>query len=66
MVYEQLYFFGIKNEFVALIIQAPIQNEDSFFFDDFTTFSERVKLSTQETVNKLESRINSKIYNLNI
>jgi hypothetical protein len=23
-VYEQLYFFGFKNEFVALIIQTPL------------------------------------------
>ena len=60
-VYEQFYFFGFKNEFVALIIQTPLQNDEDSIFDDFTTFSKRVKKSTQETVNKLESRIDSKI-----
>ena len=39
LIYEQLYFFNYKDEFVALIIQAPIRNEDEFEFDDFTTFS---------------------------
>ncbi len=62
-VYEQLYFFGFKNEFVALIIQTPLQNEDSLSFDDFQTFSKRIKKSTQETVNEMENRISSKIEN---
>ena len=44
-VYEQLYFFGFKNEFIALIIQSPIENEASST-DDFTSFSRRVKHST--------------------
>ena len=35
LIYEQLYFFFQKNEFVALIIQAPVQNDDDFNFDDF-------------------------------
>ena len=59
--YEQLYFFGYKHEFIELIIQTPLENEKSFNFDDFTTFSERVKKSTQETVNKMENRLNVKI-----
>ena len=47
-----------------LIIKTPIQNEDNFNIDDFTTYSERVKKSTQDTVNKMESRVNEKIYNV--
>ena len=42
-------------------MQTPIEDEDAFNFDDFTTFSERVKNTTQETANKLESRLNNKI-----
>jgi len=56
-----LYFFGEKNEFIALIMQTPIQNNDSFNFDDFITLSERVKQSTQATADRLEKHINHKI-----
>ena len=38
-VFEQLYFFDFKNEFTALIIQDPLQNEDNAEFGDFETFS---------------------------
>ena len=64
IVYEQLNFFNYKDEFVALVIQTPIQNEDAFNFDEFTTFSERVKKSTQETANKMENRLDAKITNV--
>ena len=37
-IYEQLYFFGQKNEFNALITQYPIENEDSNE-NDFPSFS---------------------------
>ncbi len=60
-VFEQLYFFKQKNRFVALIMQTPIQNEDSFNFDEFTTFSERIKNTTQEAINKMETRLKSEI-----
>ena len=66
LVFEQLNFFKIKDEFIAIIIQSPLQNEDTFNFDDFTTFSERVKKSTQETANKMENRLNDKIDSRNI
>ena len=56
-VLEILYFFGLKNEFIALIIQSPIENE-AFSKDDFTSFSRRVKHTTQVTVDKMESRHN--------
>ena len=45
-------------------MQTPLENKDNFNFDDFTTFTERVNKSTEETANKLESRINKKIENL--
>ena len=59
-VYEQLYFFGYKNEIKALITQYPIETEASIE-DDFTSFSKRVKNTTQDSVNKLEKRLTEKI-----
>ncbi len=56
-VLQTQYFFGEKNEFVALIMQTPIQNSEKFNFDDFITFSERVKKSTQNTVDKMKNEI---------
>ena len=56
-VFQTKYFYGEKHEFVALIMQTPMQNTEKFNFDDFTTFSERVKKSTQNTVNKMENKI---------
>ena len=41
-------------------MQTPIQNSENFNFDDFITFSERVKKSTQKTVDKMENKINQK------
>ena len=56
-VFQTLYFYGEKNEFVALIMQTPMQNSENFNFDDFITFTERVKKSTQNTVDKMEKKI---------
>ena len=42
-------------------MQTPLQNSEKFNFDDFITFSERVKKSTQITVDKMENKINKKI-----
>ena len=39
-------------------MQTPLQNEDTFNSDDFTTFSERVRKTTQDTANKMENRLN--------
>ena len=41
-------------------MQTPIQNSENFNFDDFITFSERLKKSTQKTVDKMENKINQK------
>ncbi len=56
-VFQTKYFYGEKNEFVALIMQTPMQNSENFSFDDFITFTERVKKSTQNTVDKLDKKI---------
>ena len=60
-VFQFLFFFGIaKYEFVVLIMQTPMEIVEAFNFDDFITFSERVKKSTQDTVDKMEQKINDK------
>ena len=46
-----------------MIIQSPIENEASST-DDFTSFSRRVKHSTQVSVDKMESRLNEKILSI--
>ena len=38
--------FDRDEPFNVLLIQAPSERVDSFDFDDFTTFSERIKKST--------------------
>jgi hypothetical protein len=60
-VFQTQYFYGQKNEFVALIMQTPMQNSEKFNFDDFITFSERVKKSTQKTVDKMEIKMKKEI-----
>ena len=56
-VYQLLYYFGEKNEFGALIMQTPMESSDCFNFDDFITFTEKVKRSTQEIVGKMEKNV---------
>ena len=62
-VYQTEYFFGNKHEFVALIMQTPLQNHQKLNLDDFTTFTERIKKNTQTTVDKMQNNINFKIAN---
>ena len=38
-------------------MQTPLQNSEKFNFDDFITFTERVKKSTQNTVDKMDKKI---------
>ena len=38
-------------------MQTPIQNTETFNYDDFITFTERVKKTTQITADKMENRI---------
>ena len=45
-VFQTKYYYGEKHEFVALIMQTPIQNIQEFNFDDYATFTERVKKNT--------------------
>jgi hypothetical protein len=57
-VFQNKYYYGEKNEFVALIMQTPLYyNDNSDNNDDFFTFTERVKKNTQNSVNKIENRI---------
>jgi hypothetical protein len=56
-VFQSKYFFNEKYEFVALIMQTPIQDAESLNFDDFITFSERVKKTTQVTVDKMKIEV---------
>ena len=56
-VYQTEYFYGNKHEFVALIMQTPLENSDKFNFDDFATFSEKIKKNTQHTVDKMKNEI---------
>ena len=60
-VYQTEYFFGNKHEFVALIMQTPLQNHQKLNLDDFTTFTERIKKNTQTTVDKMQNFINLKM-----
>ncbi len=56
-VFQTKYFYGEKNEFVALIMQTPLQNSEKFSFDNFTTFTERIKKNTQRTSDKMKNEI---------
>jgi hypothetical protein len=38
-------------------MQTPIQDAENFNFDDFITFSEKIKKSTQATVDKMKNEI---------
>ena len=49
------------NEILALIMQTPIENSENFNFDDFATFTERVKKSTQSTVDRMEKKMKKEI-----
>ena len=38
-----------------IVIQKPQESSESFDLDDFTTFSERIKKSISEMINKLKT-----------
>ena len=40
-------------------MQTPLVDEEAFNFDEFTTFSERLKKSNQETAIRMEKGISS-------
>ena len=44
-------------------MQTPIENSENFNFDDFATFTERVKKSTQSTVDRMEKKMKKEILN---
>ena len=47
MVFQIKYFFGYKDQFDAILLQRP-QEDISFEYDDFVTFSERIKKHVTE------------------
>ena len=63
-VYQNEYFFGKKHEFVALIMQTPLESSDRFNFDDFMTFSEKIKKNTQNTIDKMQNKLKNEIQNI--
>ena len=42
-------------------MQTPMQNSEKFNFDDFTTFTERIKKNTQSSVDKMQIKMENKI-----
>ena len=60
-VYQTEYFYGNKHEFVALIMQTPLENSDKFNFDDFATFSEKIKKNTQSSVDKMHTKLKNEM-----
>ena len=60
-VYQTEYFLGRKHEFVALIMQSPLESSDRFNFDDFLTFSEKIRKNTQNTIDKMQNKIQNNI-----
>ncbi len=60
-VYLTEYFLGRKHEFVALIMQSPQESSDRFNFDEFMTFSEKIRKNTQNTIDKMQNKIQNNI-----
>ncbi len=51
-----LFHFGQKKHFLSLVLQKPSDNLDSKA-DEFTTFSERIKKSSQKQIENLQRNI---------
>jgi len=52
MVFTIEDFFGKRQEYKMIVIQKPSEGSESYDLDDFTTFSERIKKSISELLNK--------------
>ncbi len=52
MIFQIEDFFGKRKEYQMIVIQKPLESSESFDLDDFTTFSERIKKSMNEYINK--------------
>ncbi len=59
--FQTKYFYGEKHEFVALIMQTPLESSDQFNFDDFTTFSEKIIMNTHLTVDKMQIKMKNEM-----
>ena len=42
-------------------MQTPLLNTQKFNFDDYTTFTERIKKNTQRSVDKMQNNMNLKM-----
>ena len=38
-------------------MQTPLQNTQKFNFDDFTTFTEKIKKNTQKSIDKMKNEM---------
>ncbi len=52
MVFQIEDYSGHRKEFKMIVIQKPLESSESFNLDDFTNFSERIKKSMNEHINK--------------
>ena len=44
-------------------MQTPLQNTQKFNFDDFTTFTEKIKKNTQKSIDKMKNEIKNEMKN---
>ena len=60
-VYQTEYLYGNRHEFVALIMHTLLENSDKFNFDDFASFSEKIKKNKQTSVDKMQTKLKNEI-----
>ena len=47
-------------------MQTPLQNTQKFNFDDFTTFTEKIKKNTQKSIDKMKNEMKNEMQNINL
>ena len=45
-------------------MQTPLQNTQKFNFDDFTTFTEKIKKNTQKSIDKMKNEMKNEMQNI--
>ena len=45
-------------------MQTPLQNSQKFNFDDFTTFTEKIKKNTQKSIDKMKNEMKNEMQNI--
>jgi hypothetical protein len=48
LVFQIKHLFGFKNEYIVITFEKPPENRESEEFQEFSTFSERIKRNTNE------------------